>query len=76
MDDPEAKCSAWTIETPKKTGFYWLYTGDDEDLEIVKVVQGEDNIVVYPPSPQEPYEIEHSSVFDDRTWYGPLEPPP
>jgi hypothetical protein len=63
----------WASDTPKKTGFYWLDTEDD--LEIVKVVRGDDRITVYPAGPEELYEIEDESIFDDRAWAGPLEPP-
>jgi hypothetical protein len=64
----------WTNETPRKSGFYWLYTEDD--LEIVKVVRDDDRITVYPAGPEESYEIEDESIFDDIAWAGPLEPPP
>jgi hypothetical protein len=51
-----------------------LYTEDD--LEIVKVVRDDDRITVYPAGPEESYEIEDESIFDDIAWAGPLEPPP
>jgi hypothetical protein len=57
----------WNTESPRQSGFYWLYTEDD--LAVVKVVRGDDRITVYPAGPEEPYEIEDSSLFDDQAWY-------